>query len=344
MNIVIVGCGSVSEKYILGLNKAENIRISGFYDVSVERARKQATNTNSQIYLREGDFLNDPNIDLVVNLTPPEQHFEVNRKILLAGKHAFSEKPMALTAHEAFQLQEIAEEKGLFMLSAPDTFLAQPFQTAKNLYDAGMIGAATSFSAAMVGPGHEAWHPQPEYYYKKGAGPLWDMGPYFLTQLVNILGPVSHVSAMGGTPRHVRQYSSPDGMAREIHVEVPTHYDVILQTMNNVTGTFTVSYDIISDRRPYFDLYGTKGVLQLENPDEYRGSIKLINQTSTEIFDCPETSMPARARAFGIVDLYNRMSAGQQPRISGQLAAHVISVMEAIETSLSQKRQITLSP
>ncbi len=342
MNIAIIGCGSVCEKYILGLQAINGVRIEGFFDKDPARAQEKAGTTNTTAFENIEAILANPTIDLIVNLTPPEEHYDLNKRILYAGKNVFSEKPISLTALQAYELQEIAEKRNLYMMAAPDTFLAEPFQMAQKIHNEGRIGLATSFSAVMVGPGHEAWHPQPDYYYKKGSGPLWDMGPYFISQLVHMLGPVATVSAMGSTPRKIRTYRTASGENKSIDVEVPTHYDVIIQTESGISGTFTASYDVLADCRPYFDIYGTEGVLRLENPDEYRGKISIIKNNIAEEILCPEIVMPPRARAFGILDLYNSYAQGCKPKTAGKNTAHVIHILESIETSLAQKRQVLL--
>jgi predicted dehydrogenase len=343
MNIVICGCGNVSEKYILGLKAIPNVKIYGFCDVDVTRAEKAALQNGSTTYQSIHDVLSDPSVELVINLTPPDQHYDVNKRILMAGKHAFSEKPVAMTLQEAIELQNIAKQHNVLMMAAPDTFICEPFQRAKAILTNGDLGLITSFSAAMVGPGHELWHPQPEYYYRKGAGPLWDMGPYFLTQLTHLLGPAHSVIATSRMPRAVRSYTNTQGEKRDINVEVMTHYDVLLEMQSGVTGTFTVSYDVPADRRPYFDVFGTLGALRLENPDEYRGNITFSNAAGhTDTIACPENRLPPRARGAGLIDMFTQLAKGNDPLTSGPLAGHVIELMQAIDTSAQTKQWVTV--
>lgn len=341
MNIVICGCGNVSEKYILGLKAIPQVKIFGFYDVDEQRSERAAIQNGGTSYQSLDDVLSSPSVHLIINLTPPDQHYDVNKQILQAGKHAFSEKPVALTLQQAMELQNIAHSHNVWMMAAPDTFICEPFQRAKDILTKGDLGLVTSFSAAMVGPGHEAWHPQPDYYYRKGSGPLWDMGPYFLTQLVHLMGPARSVVATARMPRTLRDYTNPSGEQRQIQVEVMTHYDVLLELKSGVTGSFTVSYDVEADRRPFFDVYGTNGSLRLENPDEYRGTITFADKSGNiKSLDCPERRLPHRARAAGIMDMFTQMAKETMPLTSGPLTGHVIELMSAIEKSAANKQWV----
>jgi predicted dehydrogenase len=291
-------------------------------------------------------LLADPEIDLVLNLTIPAAHFEISLSALSAGKHVFTEKPLATSARDGRRLVAEAAERRLLLGSAPDTFLGAAGRRARRLMDEGAIGRAVTGTAFMMGRGMEHWHPNPQFYYQPGGGPVFDMGPYYLTMLVNLLGPVARVMAMATRGQEERLITA-EGPYRNTSFKVgtPTNILSLLEFRSGATVTFGASWDVFRHSNHPIELHGTEGSLRLPDPDTFGGTVSL-SERGADWADFPSESelygarnwpfaAPDRAnyRMLGVADLSRSLISGRKPRASGELALHVLEIMEAILAS-----------
>ena len=328
MRIGVVGCGKISGIYFKNLTQLPNTEVVRCADLDVERAKASAAEHGVPAAGTVEDLLADPAVELVVNLTIPAAHVEVGLAAVRAGKHVYAEKPLALTTAAGQELLTAANEAGVRVGSAPDTFLGAGVQTVRALLDEGAIGAPLSGAVFMLSPGHERWHPSPDFYYQPGGGPLFDMGPYYLTALVNLLGPVAAVSAVGGQGFPVRR--TPQG--REIPVEVPTHVNAILEFAGGATVTAVFSFDVPASTVPHsLEIYGSTGTVVLDDPNHFGGPVLTRGRDDSGWREQPlRTPWSADSRGIGVAEMVAAIEEGREHRASGALAQHVLDTMETI--------------
>ncbi|MCW4458742.1 Gfo/Idh/MocA family protein [Microbacterium sp. MPKO10] len=328
--IGVIGVGNISAQYFAELPKHENARIVAVADVDEARADGVATERGVRA-LSVDELLADPDIDLVLNLTIPAAHAEIARRALEAGKHVYGEKPLALTPAEASPLLDLAREKGLRIGCAPDTVLGTGVQSARHALDAGMIGSPVAASVHWSAPGHELWHPAPAFYYQPGGGPLFDMGPYYLTSLVTLFGAVTRVS--GTATRSLRERTVAKGAlaGQPVPVEVDTHVSALLEHASGVTTTLTVSFDVWATRAPLFEVYGTAGTISVPDPNHFSHVGEVWTPESREWMPLADAAgFRDGGRGIGIVDIADAITQDRPHRASGDLAFHVLDVMDAI--------------
>ncbi len=342
LRIGIVGCGSISMAYLRNAPLFRGVAITACADIAPAAAARRA----AEFGLRALDvdtLITDPAIDLVLNLTVPAAHFDISMQALSAGKHVFTEKPLAVKAEAARQLVEAAAARGLALGSAPDTFLGAAGRLARQLMQAGRIGRPVTGTAFMLGRGMEHWHPDPAFYYQPGAGPVMDMGPYYLTMLVNLLGPVRRVQAIAhsGEAERLITAEGPKQGTR-FSVGTPTTVLTLLEFACGTTVSFGASWDVFRHSNHPIELHGTEGSLRLPDPDTFGGVVALSDRggawqetdTSTQTFGAVNWPLEAPDRAnyrmLGLADLARGIAEGRAPRASGDLALHVVEVMEKI--------------
>jgi len=330
LRVGIMGMGNISPAYVDGVRAFDILELAACADIDAARAQAAAERHNIPRALLPDDLLADPNIDLVVNLTVPAVHAEVSRKILAAGKHVYSEKPLATTLEDGRSILDLAEKKGLRVGCAPDTFLFAPHQTARRLVDDGVIGRPVAAVGFMMGHGPEGWHPNPDFFYAPGGGPMFDMGPYYITCLVNLLGAVTSVSA-------VARPSFPErtaGDGHKIPVSVPTHYAGTLDFASGAIGTLITSFDIWGHHLPQMEIYGETGSLTIPDPNGHDPRhVNLFDTKTREWVPQPLTYEDNWKRGIGIADMAYAIHSGRPHRASGALAYHVLEVMRAYEIS-----------
>jgi predicted dehydrogenase len=326
----IIGVGKISEQYFSSLPSLPGIQLVAVADLNEARAAEVADEQGVKA-LTVDDLLASPAIDAVLNLTIPAAHVDIDSRALEAGKHVFAEKPLALSTAEAAGLKGLADRRGLRLGSAPDTVLGTGVQTARAVLDSGLIGEAVGAAAFWAAPGHEAWHPAPLFYYQPGGGPLFDMGPYYLTSLITLLGPVVRVSGTVARSARDRVVETGPLAGTPVPVDVDTHVTAILTHRSGVSSTVTMSFEVWASRAPHIEVFGTAGTLALPDPNLFSGVVEVFTQANPE-WTAVETlaGYEGAGRGYGLADMAHAIETDRPHRASGDLAFHVLEIMEAI--------------
>jgi predicted dehydrogenase len=331
MKIGIIGCGNISGAYFGGAQKTDILEVKSCADLKMEAARNAAERYGCHA-VSVDELLADPEIELVVNLTIPGAHAEVDLQVLESGKHVYSEKPMGVSTEEAQEVIKLAAEKGLRVGCAPDTFLGAGGQTARKTMDEGAIGKPIAGSAFLCGHGHESWHPNPAFYYDIGGGPMLDMGPYYVTAIVNILGSAKRVAGITTKAFHERLATSQGARGLRIPVKVSTHLAGTIEFMNGAVITMIMSFDMWRHSLPCIELYGTEGSMRVPNPNGFGGPVQVASAKDDGWKEIP-LAFPQNARMIGVIDMAQAIRSGRPHRVSGELAYHVLEIMTAFDKS-----------
>ncbi|HJP30170.1 MAG TPA: Gfo/Idh/MocA family oxidoreductase [Candidatus Latescibacteria bacterium] len=330
VRIGLIGCGNISPQYIRWCRTFEIIDLVACADIDTDLAQARAEEFEVAGGCSVDELLADAGIEIVVNLTVPKVHASVNRQILEAGKHAHTEKPFAVDKAEGRAVLDLAQEKGLRTGSAPDTFLGGGIQTCRKLIDDGWIGEPVAASAFMAGRGPEGWHPNPDFFYKPGGGPMFDMGPYYLTALVSLLGPVRRVTGSARASFPQRVITNPERRTGErIEVETPTHISGVLDFAGGAVGTVVTSFDVWSHNLPRIEIYGSEGSLSVPDPNTFDGPVRLRRAGQDDWQEVPLTHSVEVGRGIGVADMAYGLRSGRPHRASGELAYHVLELMHA---------------
>jgi predicted dehydrogenase len=334
LGVGIIGAGNISSQYLKAMRDFPVLDIRGIADMRPDVAARKAAEFGVKPRSVD-DLLADPAIDIVVNLTIPRAHVEVGLKAVAAGKHIYSEKPLGVTYAEGKKLVAAANRAGLRVGSAPDTFLGGSHQQARAVIDSGKLGSIVGGTAFFACPGHEYWHPDPAFYYDIGGGPVLDMGPYYITDLVNLLGPVKSVQAMAMTPHQKRLIRSEPRKGQTMPVKVFTHVAGTLQFVSGALIQVTLSFDVPKHRHQPYEIYGTEASMLVPDPNMFGGEVKLAKPQAEDWDDVPVTLPYADAnyRSLGVADMAHGILKGRPHRCSGELALHVLEVLEAFETA-----------
>jgi predicted dehydrogenase len=324
----IIGTGNISGIYFQNGSKFDSLEIVACADMDVERAKAKGAEHGVRGCSVE-ELLADPEIEFVINLTIPQAHASVCLQALEAGKHVYVEKPLAVTREEGRQVLELAAKKGLRVGCAPDTFLGGGIQTCIKLIQEGAIGTPIGATAFMMSGGHEVWHPAPEFYYQKGGGPMFDMGPYYLTALVAMLGPINRVTGSARISFPERTITSQPKAGQRIPVEVPTHVAGILDFAAGPVGTILTSFDVKGGSvLPRIEVYGSEGTLLVPDPNNFGGVPRISRAGNREWEDVPLTHGHAEnARGIGAADMAKAIQSGRGHRANGHMAYHVLEAM-----------------
>lgn len=353
LGVGVIGCGNISTAYMTYAPAFRGIEMRACADLDPAVAQAQAGAFGLRA-LGADELMADPGIDIVLNLTVPAAHFAVSRDALMAGKHVYSEKPFVLTAEEGIALRDLAEARGLRVGSAPDTFLGSAAQYARALVDAGRIGRITGGTAHMMQPGMEGWHPNPDFFFKPGGGPVLDMGPYYLAHLVHLLGPAARVTALAATPAPERVIGSGPRAGARIAVETPTTLHSVIAFASGALVTFGASWDVQAHGHAPLELYGTDGTLTLPDPNFFAGEVRLTRfgggaETGPDrphpfgAINHESAGVPvANHRTAGLADMAQAIAEGRPHRCSLELAAHCIEIMNAILASSREGRAVAL--
>lgn len=343
MKLGILGLGNISGQYLAQLPKLANLELVAVADLRPEVAGAVAADLGVRALTPE-QLVADAEVEVVLNLTTPAAHAPTSIALLRAGKHVYVEKPLALTPDEASAMLAAADEGGVRLGVAPDTVLGTGIQTARAVIDAGEIGVPISAVATFSSPGHEAWHPNPGFYYAKGGGPLLDMGVYYLTALVTLLGPVESVAGMASRTRGQRLV--PEGAPRAgevLEVEVDTHVQALVRHANGALTTLITSFDIVSSTMPLIEVHGERGSLQVPDPNGFGGRVLWRDRgasTWVEVED--RAGFIDAGRGYGLSDLVSSIEHDRPARQGADLSRHVFEVMDAILASAHSDRVITI--
>ena len=343
VNVGIIGTGNIFPAYVRGCRAFHLLEIVACADIDHPRAEARAEELDIPHVYSVEELLADPEIQIAVNLTVPRAHAEVSLAAIEAGKHVHSEKPLAVTREDGRKVLAAAKERGVLIGCAPDTFLGGGQQTCRKLLDDGWIGEPIAAVGFMTGHGPESWHPNPDIFYQVGAGPLFDVGPYYLTGLINLLGPVRRVSGSARISFPERVATSEPDYGRRFPVEVPTHVTGALDFANGPVGTLITSFDIWSDNLPRIEIYGSEGTLSVPDPNIFGGRILVRRAGANEWSNIPHTHSPEVDRGIGVADMAYAITYGRPLRTSGELAYHVLDIMHALIESSDTGRHIDIT-
>ena len=334
----IVGCGDVTNLYLPGTAPFTSIELAACTDLDADRAAALSARGGFPAVSLE-ELLADPTIDIVLVLTPPVAHAAVSRAAIAAGKHVYTEKPLATTRADAAAILAEAAKAGVCVGAAPDTFLGGGLQTARALIDEGAIGTPLVTSASVAHLGPERWHPNPGTFYATGGGPLLDLGPYYVTALVSLLGPIAAVSAVGRGTGSEREIATGTRAGTKVTSEVPTTVIGTLSFESGVVGGLTGSFDVVGTKVPSLEIHGTAGSLSLGDPNRFDGEVRYRALGADAWEDVPLRFDGSVGRGIGLADLIDGIRSGRPHRASGELAFHVLDVLLALEAATSSHRE-----
>jgi len=353
MRIAIIGCGNISTTYLRLAPMFKGLDVVACADLNVEAAAAQAAEFNCAAMPVDALLASD--VELIINLTVPSAHMEVSKSALQAGKHVYSEKPYVLTLAEGLELEGLAEENGLRVGSAPDTFLGGVHQKVRMLIDAGEIGTVSGGACFFMNRGMEHWHPNPDFFYQSGAGPMLDMGPYYLANLVQLLGPVERVCAVAARPSKRREILSTPRCGEFVNVEIDTSVTALLQFESGAQVSLSTSWDVQAHEHNCMELYGSGGTVFVPDPNFFGGEVRTITAANSEAMVLPvdhpfavpndehEDGMMANYRGAGLADMVAAIEAGRQHRCNQSLALHVIDIMTSALASAERGEFVSLT-
>jgi predicted dehydrogenase len=327
LRIGMVGAGKISGAYLDTLDRLDSLRLTAVADLDPGRAKEAAERGGAEVAGSVAELLARDDVDAVLNLTIPAVHAEVALAAIAAGKHVYGEKPLGTSREEAAAILSAARAAGVRVGSAPDTVLGTGTQTARKAVDDGLIGRPVAATAFMTTAGHEAWHPDPEFYYRPGGGPLLDMGPYYLSALVHLLGPVVKVTGAASTPRAEREIGSGPRAGQRFAVEVDTHVTGVLEHAGGALSTLVMSFDIHAAHLPRIEVHGTAGSLAVPDPNGFEGPVELFAAGGGWEPLPVSAGYPGAGRGTGLADLADAIETGRPHLASAELAEHVLDVM-----------------
>ena len=346
----LIGTGKISDIYLENCAKWSGLSIDVCGSLNLSESKDKAAKYGVPRVSHPDDILADPNLDCILNLTIPAAHADVSIGALKSGKHVYSEKPFATNREDGAAILSLAQQSGLLVGNAPDTFLGGRWQTVRRLLDEGLIGDVTGCTAFVGTHGVERHHPNPDFYYQTGGGPLLDLGPYYLTVMVFLMGPICRVSGMARKTFDKRQIENGPRNGEWMNVDVDTHSLSMLEFESGALGSMTISFDVWDSETPRFEIYGTEGTICIPDPDPVHGAndfhgpvwYRTRKQSRWEFQPRP-TDRPAdwcvaenrhgfneNSRGLGLLDLSYAVKEGRTPRASGDLAQHVLDVMLGI--------------
>ena len=355
LGVGVIGCGNISTAYFRLAPLFRGIEMRACADLNMEAAQAQASEFNLKAQSVD-DLLANPDLDIIVNLTIPEAHFPISKKILEAGKHAYSEKPLALTVEEGRELEALAATNGLMVGCAPDTFLGGAHQQARAHIDSGAVGKITSGTAVVMGHGMEHWHPNPDFFFKPGAGPVLDIGPYYVANLINLIGPVKRVAALATAASDTRTILSEPRKGEVIPVETPTNIHALMEFEQGATVTMLTSWDVWAHQHSNMELYGTEGSIYVPDPNFFGGKVVAGGNNFTDVAELPEWDHPfgipnqdnngtpmANYRTSGLAAMADAILNGNDNRCSLERTLHGLDVMTSILKSGETGQFVELS-
>ena len=342
MNIGVIGIGKISSVYLTTLARLDGVHVVALADLDPARARAALAEAPGAHALTVEELLGSDDVDLVLNLTIPAAHADVATAALSAGKHVYGEKPLALDVASAQAF--LASANGLRVGCAPDTVLGTGLQTARKAIDDGLIGTPAAANAVFVCPGHESWHPDPEFLYRPGGGPLFDMGPYYLSALIHLLGPVQRVIGATSRSRPQRVIGSGPRAGTQFDVEVDTHVAGVLVHDSGALSTIVTSFDVVASTAPRIEVHGSEASISVPDPNHFDGDV-LIRRLGSADWDTVPVSagFVGAARGIGVFDLAESQLAGRPHRASAELALHVLDVSETLLRAARERTSLDVA-
>ncbi len=343
LKVGVVGCGKISAAYFNGCKTFPNIEVVHCADLDAARAEAVAQEFNIPRHGAVQQLLADPEVEIVINLTIPLAHTEINLAAIAAGKHVYCEKPFCINREEGASVLAAAREKGVLIGSAPDTFLGESHETCRDLINEGAIGQPVAAVAFMACHGHEGWHPSPAFYYDIGGGPMFDMGPYYLATLVNLMGPMARVSGSARITSPQRVIKSKPLEGQLIDVKVPTHLAGTIDFCSGAIASVIMSFDVWHQHLPRIEIYGTEGTLAVPDPNGTSGEVLMRRFDQREWRNMPVARPKIAGRGAGVSDMARAIVEGGAHRANGELALHIVDAMQAFEESSVCGRHIELA-
>ena len=340
----VIGCGTISEIYIKNLSTLfRNTEVVAVADLVAERAAAKAAAYGVPRACTVEELLADPAVEVVLNLTVPSAHADVSLAALAAGKHVHSEKPFAISTKDADRIMTLARKKGLRVGTAPDTFLGAGIQTCLRLIDEGAIGLPVAAAAFMANHGPEGWHPDPGFFYAQGGGPVFDMGPYYFTALIALLGPARRVSGSVRRTFRNRLIGSGPNEGQAIDVEIPTHAAGTIDFECGAIATFIMSFDVWSSQLPRLEIYGSDGSLSVPDPNTFGGPVRVRGKDDAEWREVPlELPFTENSRGLGLSEMVQAIRTGRPHLASGALGMHALEIMHAVHDASGSGRAVEL--
>ncbi|WP_337267359.1 Gfo/Idh/MocA family protein [Oryzifoliimicrobium ureilyticus] len=354
LGVGIIGCGNISTTYFSLSPLFKGIKVLACADLNADMAKQRAEEFGVKAQSID-ELLANSELDVIVNLTVPAAHYAVSKSILEAGKHVYSEKPLVLSLEEGEELRRIGREKRLFIGCAPDTFLGGAHQLARKYIDEGGVGRITSGTCHVMSPGMEMWHPNPGFFFLQGGGPILDLGPYYVANLINLIGPVKRVGALTSMANPTRTITSQPLAGTIIPVETPTTIHALLEFVSGATVTLSASWDVWSHRHANMELYGTEGSIYVPDPNFFGGDVEVSGRDKNirplEAWDHPfsrlnqESPNGSRAnyRTAGLADMAIALIEGRDPRCSLDRSLHGIDIMTSILKSGAEGRFVDMT-
>lgn len=346
LTVGLVGAGNISGQYLATLDRLADLRLVAVADLDEERARRVAEPRGAAV-LGMAELFARQDVQAVINLTIPAAHAEVSLAAIEAGKGVYVEKPLAATAQDGHAMVAAASRAGVVLGAAPDTVLGTGVQTARAALDDGAVGTPTAATAVMVTPGHERWHPDPDFYYRPGGGPLLDMGPYYVTTLVTLLGPVTRVVGAASALRDERVIASGPRAGERIPVSTPSHVTGALVHASGAVSTLVMSFDGTATRAAPIEVHGTEGTLAVPDPNRFDGAVSLASERGAEWRELPVSAgYRGAARGYGLADLHWSGAFAGDPsagRAQGTLALHVLEVMEGVLAAAREGQAVDIA-
>lgn len=341
----IVGAGAISNNYLRYAAEAfsDYYEVVAVSDLLVDKAKERAEKFGIARYGTPDIVYNDPEIDIVLNLTIPAAHEEVTVRALESGKHVYTEKPLACTREGMKHIMDVASKCGKRVGCAPDSFMSAPAQTAKKAIEEDWIGAPVGVNAMCAGRGNEYWRADADFFYKKGAGPMMDMAPYYINMFLSLIGPVASVQTLSKITWPERTIKVAPRRGEKIQVEVPTYISTALEFENGVIGTFVNSFDIWCSQQPHIEIYGEKGTMIIPDPNRYNGDVLVKRFKDTEWRVLPQFVEYANyGRGIGIVDMIRSIEAGVPHKASLEMAYHATDIILSIEEAGAMKKPLEI--
>jgi predicted dehydrogenase len=343
LRIGVVGCGAISGIYLKNLIGYHSTEVVAVADLDADRAARVAAEHGVPKALSPEDLVADSDVELVLNLTVPKAHCSVGSAAIKAGKHLYNEKPLCVSYDDAQELLAEADRRGVLVGCAPDTFMGAGLQSCRKMIDDGVIGQPIAAHAFMLSRGHETWHPSPEFYYEQGGGPMLDMGPYYVTALLHLLGPVKRVCGSVKASFARRTITSQPKAGNVVEVETPTHITGEMDFVSGITAHITTTFDVYGTAVPPITIFGTEGTMLVPDPNTFGGEIR-VKRAGTDFEKVELThGHPENSRGIGVLDMAYAIRQGKRyHRASGDLALHALEVMTAFERSSNEGRHILM--